>query len=650
MKKRFLICILTATVSMTFLSACNKETIGDITQEEEALTVNTIGAEKGTLVISETFMGSVSPERELKIYPKTAGEVTKINVKAGDYVNAGDVLFQLDDTFAQLDLKSAQTSLSRTQAEVKKSQGSDTVLSQQREWQGLENQNSKIADSNYNLNTANEDYNRQLHYLDEAKDKENIAYEDYKKAANKYDKARDIFEVYEGLQAAEPAFTGMTVDVAASMTTASGASQEHINWAKGILASLAGGEDDKLYPTDITSAGVASLKSARESRYNVYAELRSVREGQEDKVTSAKRSADRAGKSLQDDYTTYRQNVDNMLVNDIAVLEDTKRIQQIEVNASSIGVEKAKQSLEQYIVTSPISGVVSKVDIKEYETVSNGTEAILIENTDSMTVEFSVTEKVRSNLSVGQELSVEKDSISASGQVFEISEVPDERSGLFVIKAAIPGTSGIMSGTRVSVTLDSYKDDSGFIVPNDAVYHSNGQEYLFVAENGKAVRRNVKTGLFDADRIVISEGLNAGDRVITSWTSELKEGVKIKENQVKSPVAVTDVEGNDTASGEDMSGDTADVADTDKESAASKVGKEEDKNAGQKRVKAMTTVFVRSAPNADDNGNKLGKAKPGDEFVAVGEENGWTRVIYNDSEAYIKSDYVTVAGNTGEAE
>ena len=100
-----------------------------------------------------------------------------------------------------------------------------------------------------------------------------------------------------------------------------------------------------------------------------------------------------------------------------------------------------------------------------------------------------------------------------------------------------------------------------------------------MAENGKAVRRNVKTGLFDADRIVISEGLNAGDRVITSWTSELKEGVKVKENQVKSPVSLDDAAGNDTAPVEDMSGDAA--ADTDKGNEASEAGKDEDKNSGR---------------------------------------------------------------------
>ena len=645
MKKRLLLCFLMIAVSISCLSACNGEAIEDMTQKEELLTVDTIVAEKGTLVVSESFMGSVSAQRELKIYPKTAGEVTEINVKAGDPVNAGDVLFKLNDSFARLDLESARTSLSKTQAEVKKSQGSETVLTQQKEWQGLENRNSKIDDSKYDLNTANEDYNRQVHYLDEAKDKENIAYEDYKKASNRYDKARSIEEAYEGLQKAEPAFYQVPLSEAAVMTPAAGGpSQDHIDQAKALLARLDGGEEDKLYPAEVTVQGVEGLKSARDAAFSKYSELRSARESQEDRVTNAKRTADRADKTLQDNYTAYRQDVDNMMVNDIAVLQDNKRIQQIEVDASSLNVEKAEYSLEQYTVTSPISGVVSKVDVKEYELVSTGSPAILIRDTDSMTIEFSVTEKVRNNLTPGQALTVEKDDISTSGQITEIADTPDEASGLFKIKAMMPGATGIMTGTRVSVTIDSYRDDSGFIIPNDAVYHANGISYVYVAENGKVARRDVVTGLFDADRIVVSEGLKEGDRVITSWSSELKEGTKITENKIQNPVAVKPVD----KPAEDVKPET----DALKADAAETSGDAERTDDGPARssVRATTTVFVRSAPNTDDNGNKLGKAKSGDEFTAVGEENGWTKVIYNDSEAYIKSDYLTVVNDTGEAE
>jgi len=642
MKKGVILYLFVTVILSLSLLGCNEAAQEQEAVAEELLTVDTIGAEKGSLVISESFMGVVSAEQELKVYPRTAGEVTSINVKAGDYVNAGDVLFQLNDEFAQLDLKSAKTNLSKTQAEVKKSQGSEEVLTQQKEWQALENQNSKIADSNTSVRTAREDYDRQVHYLGEAQDKENEANEDYKKAEKRYDKAKDIRNDYEDLQKEEKYFEGRSLEEAAGMTTAEGPTQAHIDEAKRLLSKVYEGDSSKLYPEDVTPAGVAALKSTKDSLYNKYSELKSARESQEDKVTSAKRAADKADKTLQDEYTSYRQDVDNMLVRDISLQADNKRIQQIDVNASSINVEKAEQSLEQYTVTAPISGVIGKVGIKQYEFVSTGTEALLIENTDNMKIEFSVTEEIRNNLYQGQTVTIENGEKKITGQVIEIPEVADEQSGMFKIKAQIPGTAGILSGSRVSVVLDSYVDNSGFVIPNDAVYHANGKAYVFVAQNGQAVRKDVVTGMFDGDSIVVSEGLDAGERVITSWNSALKEGVKIKENPVKNPVVSVN-----TQPEKESAPVTADAQIVNDESENAQGGDDAGKPA---TVKATTTVFIRSTPDKNSNDNKLGKAKAGDEFTMLGEEDGWTKVLFEGSEAFIKSDYLTKVDDGGEAE
>jgi uncharacterized protein YgiM (DUF1202 family) len=79
-------------------------------------------------------------------------------------------------------------------------------------------------------------------------------------------------------------------------------------------------------------------------------------------------------------------------------------------------------------------------------------------------------------------------------------------------------------------------------------------------------------------------------------------------------------------------------------------GDENEKSQAWSRVAATTTVFVRSAPDKDDNGNKLGKAKAGDEFDVISADNGWTKVKYDDQEAYIKSDYLTDISDRGEQE
>ncbi len=56
-------------------------------------------------------------------------------------------------------------------------------------------------------------------------------------------------------------------------------------------------------------------------------------------------------------------------------------------------------------------------------------------------------------------------------------------------------------------------------------------------------------------------------------------------------------------------------------------------------VRTTETVNVRD--DSSTNGNKLGSAVKGSEFVMIEQlDNGWTKIEYNDGVAYIKSDYL----------
>ncbi|MCR5527297.1 MAG: SH3 domain-containing protein [Lachnospiraceae bacterium] len=67
----------------------------------------------------------------------------------------------------------------------------------------------------------------------------------------------------------------------------------------------------------------------------------------------------------------------------------------------------------------------------------------------------------------------------------------------------------------------------------------------------------------------------------------------------------------------------------------------EEADAATVRVTTTDTVNVRSTP--DENGEKVGTAMAGDSFVRISEENGWSKIQYKDTEAYVRSDFLTTA-------
>ncbi len=55
-----------------------------------------------------------------------------------------------------------------------------------------------------------------------------------------------------------------------------------------------------------------------------------------------------------------------------------------------------------------------------------------------------------------------------------------------------------------------------------------GKSFVFAVEKGKAVRREVKVGISDGDRLEIRSGVKPGETVVLNPPEDLKSGVEVK--------------------------------------------------------------------------------------------------------------------------
>ena len=66
------------------------------------------------------------------------------------------------------------------------------------------------------------------------------------------------------------------------------------------------------------------------------------------------------------------------------------------------------------------------------------------------------------------------------------------------------------------------------LVPKSAVKAARGRaSYVFVVKQDTVERRAVQTGGTDGDRLEVTGGLSAGDRVVVAPPAELAEGTPI---------------------------------------------------------------------------------------------------------------------------
>ena len=83
-------------------------------------------------------------------------------------------------------------------------------------------------------------------------------------------------------------------------------------------------------------------------------------------------------------------------------------------------------------------------------------------------------------------------------------------------------------GTSVSVSTVTQHADNVITIPVDCVYYESGKAYTYVVDGDVARKVYMETGLYDTDNIEIISGLGENASVITTWSSDLRDGLPIE--------------------------------------------------------------------------------------------------------------------------
>ncbi|MBO5031402.1 MAG: efflux RND transporter periplasmic adaptor subunit [Lachnospiraceae bacterium] len=476
-RQKKLAILLCVAITASALGGCGQTAVEETV--EDVAVVEAANPEIGSLKLSSNFIATINPDESVYVIPKTTSEVLEVTVEAGDVVQAGDVLAVLDDTMAQISMKSAQITLDNAQRAYNLSygEGASTLNDMQTD--------STLTQAEDGVSKLQEQYVDAMDALEKAKsdlkdEEENL--EDLKK---EYDFHDDVSEIKDYANTFDKNNPKEAVEYAAVM------------------------ERYQLAAAEVT----ASEKAI---------------EGYKTAIDSYEEAIETIQDNIDSTYNSYSQAVTSTNISNGEMREEQKQVSQNSISAAELGIEQAQESLEAYTITAPISGVVETVNVKTHDFATSSNPAFVISNKDTMVATYYVSEDVRNTFSIGQSITLEKDDRVYDGEVIEIGNTVDATTGLFKIKAAIKGdTSSLLSGTKATVTTDTYHENDAVIIPYDSVYYDGTQAYVYIVADGKAKKTNITTGLYDTENIVVTEGLTGSETVITTWSAQLRDGVEV---------------------------------------------------------------------------------------------------------------------------
>lgn len=277
-------------------------------------------------------------------------------------------------------------------------------------------------------------------------------------------------------------------------------------------------------------------------------------------------AAEASLKSAQSSLTSARENV---------------RVSEYGINSANARLKELRTSLQKTIITAPVSGIISKLNVEKGERVlgmvqMTGTEMMRVANLSSMEVQVDVSENDILKVSVGDEADVEVDAYLGRKFKGKVSEIASSASNIsssatslntdqvtnFVVKIRVspdsyadlmkkgqrypfrPGMSAAvdvytntadstLSVPLIAVTARDNKDESAKKTEPNAAQNNKVQEekkdikeIVFVVTGDTVAVREVKTGIQDNDYIEVLSGLQDGDQVVTGPYSAISRNLK----------------------------------------------------------------------------------------------------------------------------
>ncbi len=343
-------------------------------------------------------------------------------------------------------------------------------------------------------------------------------------------------------------------------------------------------------PRNLTTAynqTTASLAASRSTMEQLRVQIDSTK-------TSLKQAQDTLARQQQlfKQGLTPREALDNaenqvkMRQADLDAQTRQVETQRLRMQQEQAQVENARLNLSKVRIESPITGIITRRNIEEGETVvigtmnNAGTVLLTVADMGVIEAEVEVDETDIPNVALGQKAKITIDAMpgkSFTGKVTEIGNSPIQAAGStaasqatnFKVKVTVDGeipevrpgftcTAEITTATRQQVVAvpiqattvrESIVDKDGNIVREETKGPAKGRgssvaaqelkpgqerkelEGVFVVKDNKAVFTPVKTGIAGEKYFEVMSGVTSGDQVIIgpfSSVRELRDGAAVK--------------------------------------------------------------------------------------------------------------------------
>ncbi|WP_316815817.1 efflux RND transporter periplasmic adaptor subunit [Pedobacter nyackensis] len=237
---------------------------------------------------------------------------------------------------------------------------------------------------------------------------------------------------------------------------------------------------------------------------------------------------------------------------DYAITDMINAASQVAVAEANLATAKA--NLNRSVIVSPLSGTIGISQVKAGALVVQGSTLLnTVSTNDPIAVDIAVNQKdIPRFIKLQQSQSTVKDSVFSielqdksvykmAGKIVAVDRAVDPGTGTIKVRISYPNASGmLLTGMTCNVRVLNKAETKQLTIPYKSVSEQLGEYMVYVVgDSSKAQQRIIKLGPEAGEKIVVLNGLQAGEVIVSEGAQNLRPGAVVQPTTAAPEVAST---------------------------------------------------------------------------------------------------------------